>query len=219
MAETVLVIGKSGSGKSHSIQYLDPSETFIIAVRPKSLPWRGWKKKYEQKTGGNYYVAANYANIIKVMREVAKRPNIKQIIIDDLQYIMSTEFMDRASEVGFTKFTEIAKHIWQIFNAAEALPGDELKVFMLAHDEVNDSGERKMKTIGKLLDDKITVEGLFSIVLFTEIDRSGAESKYQFVTQSNGTNTAKSPDGMFDKYIPNNLQLVSDKINEYNEGE
>jgi len=139
------------------------------------------------------------------------------------QYIMSTEFMNRANEQGWQKFTDIAKHVWDIITTAKSLRED-LKVFILSHDEIiteNFAPKRKIKTIGKLLDDKVTLEGLFTVVLFTNVskDKEKNELAYTFITQNDGTTTAKSPRGMFETLnIPNDLAAIVKKINDYYEG-
>lgn len=227
MSEIIAVVGQTGTGKSTSIKNLDPKETVIIGIIEKQLPFRGWKKNFTTgiQQGGNLLVSHDSAQIVKVLKYVSEsRPEIKQVVIDDFQYIMSTEFMNRAAETGWQKFTDIAKHVWDVISTAKSLRED-LKVFILSHDEIiteNFAPKRKIKTIGKLLDDKITLEGLFTIVLFTDVqknkDKDGLE--YSFITQNDGTTTAKSPDGMFETLnVPNDLAALISKINAYYEGD
>jgi hypothetical protein len=226
MSEIIAIVGQAGTGKSTSIETLNPKETVVIGIIDKPLPFRGWKKNYTTgiQQGGNFLVSHDPETIAKALKYISdSRPEIKQIVIDDFQYVMSTEFMNRANEQGWQKFTDIAKHVWDIINAAKSLRED-LKVFIMSHDEFiteNFAPKRKIKTIGKLLDDKITLEGLFTIVLFTEIqknkDKNGLE--YTFITQNDGTTTAKSPKGMFATLnVPNDLAMLIDKINAYYEG-
>jgi hypothetical protein len=133
---------------------------------------------------------------------------------------MSFEFMDRAQESGWDKFTEIGLHAFDVIQKATSLRGDQ-KVFILAHEETEKSGiktRRKIKTIGKMLDDKINLEGLFTIVVFTEIrpQEEDIQERYKFSTQTDSESTAKAPMGMFDeKYIPNDLQFMAEKINDF----
>lgn len=220
MALAILIIGESGTGKSTAIKTLDPKETGIIAVRNKPLPFRGWKKLYYPSTKekrGNYRITNKHTEIIKSLLHISeKKPNIKNVIIDDFQYIMATEFMNRALENGWGKFTEIASHVWDIFDIIDRLR-DDLNIFFLSHSEVSEKdGKSRMKTIGKMLNEKITVEGLFTVVLHSDV----SNGKYFFKTQSDETTVAKSPMEMFDKpIIPNDLQLVVDSIHKYNEGE
>jgi hypothetical protein len=161
---------------------------------------------------------------VKVLNYISdSRPEIKQVIIDDFQYIMSTEFMNRANESGWQKFTDIAKHVWDVISAAKSLRED-LKIVFLTHDEIiteNFQPKRKIKTIGKLLDDKVTLEGLFTVVLFTDVQKNKEKNglDYTFITQNDGTTTAKSPRGMFATFhIPNDLGKVITEINAYYEG-
>ena len=227
MSEIIAVVGQTGTGKSTSIKNLDPKETVIIGIIEKQLPFRGWKKNFTTgiQQGGNLLVSHDSAQIVKVLKYIsASRPEVKQIVIDDFQYIMSTEFMNRAAETGWQKFTDIAKHVWDVITAAKSLRED-LKVFILSHDEIiteNFAPKRKIKTIGKLLDDKVTLEGLFTIVLFTDISKNKEKDglEYTFITQNDGTTTAKSPRGMFATLkIPNDLADVISKINTYYEGD
>ena len=215
MSTPVLIIGKSGTGKSRSIVNLDPVSTFVISAIPKDLPFRGWKKKYTPltKTTGNWLCTDDYTATEKAMKYIDKElPKIKVLVIDDFQYFMADEFMRRAHEKGYDKFTEIGEHAWNLIWNLRMLRGD-LVCFLLAHSDQNDLGETKCKTIGKLLDEKICVEGMFSIVLNTLVDNG----QYFFQTQNNGANTTKSPEGMFaTERIPNDLSIVVSAINKYN---
>lgn len=224
MANKILILGESGQGKSTSVESLNPEETFLINVIGKRLPFKGWKSKYQNydtKTQkGNVLSTYNHDHITKCIEAIGKTmPHIKNIVVDDSQYIMSYEYMDRATETGFTKFTEIAKHMLDVFKAPDSLR-DDLTVFYLAHTEdvsANGFTKTKIKTIGKLLDEKITVEGLFTVVLLAvSFKEQDGVMAYRFVTKNNGTTTVKSPAGMFkEAMIPNDLQYVLDKINEY----
>ena len=227
MSEIIAIVGQTGTGKSTSVETLDSKETVIIGIIDKPLPFRGWKQKYTSgiQQGGNFLVSHDSAQIVKVLHYISdSRPEIKQVVMDDFQYIMSTEFMNRANEQGWQKFTDIAKHVWDVINAAKSLRED-LKVVFLTHDEIiteNFQPKRKIKTIGKLLDDKVTLEGLFTVVLFTDVQKNKEKNglKYSFITQNDGTTTAKSPRGMFATFnIPNDLADVIKKINAYYEGD
>lgn len=226
MADLIAVVGPSGSGKSSSMRNLNPKETFVINVAGKQLPFRGWKRNYtsfaDNKETGNYIATSNVETIGKVLRFLsAKRSDIKNVVIEDSQYIMSFEAMDRAKEKSFDKFTEIAKNFYDILKAGVDLRED-MKVFVFSHDEtVGDAlnPKRKIKTIGKMLDNMITIEGLFTYVFFTEVVREDDSTKYCFITNSDGITTAKSPMGCFeDLLIDNDLQEIIEKIDEYNEG-
>ncbi|KXA10155.1 AAA family ATPase [Finegoldia magna] len=214
MANLVLILGQSGTGKSTSIRNMDNKDTFIIQVVNKPLPFKGFKADYPlmDKNGeGKRVVSDNYDKIISCLKYLNNVENIKNIVIDDFQYVISNEFMVRAKEKGFDKFTEMAQHYYMIIEVASRLRED-LNIFFLSHNEQKEDGTSKVKTIGKLLDEKITIEGLFTIVLNTVIQ----DGKYYFETQNSGFNTTKSPLGMFDeRLIENDLLQVTNKINEY----
>lgn len=231
MAQLGAIVGETGSGKSTSLRNLNPAHTFIINVTGKPLPIRGWKKRYkplsqgaDKKFEGNLYNTSSVEKIAQVLKLIsAGMPHIKQVIIDDSQYLMAFEAMDRATEKGYEKFTQMAQHFYSVLKEAMAMR-DDLKVFILAHSEnlgdaLNPS--YKIKTLGKMIDNMITVEGLFTYVLFTT-KRTNDEGiiEYKFITNSDGTNTAKTPMGCFkDILIDNDLQYVIDQIDEYNNEE
>jgi hypothetical protein len=225
MGQGILIIAESGSGKSTSIETLDPTESFIINVANKALPFKGWRKKYQlwskDNPTGNMYDKAGVQNIeacIKYVNE--KRPEIKNIVVDDFQYMSSFEFFDRADEKGYEKFTQIGAGLARIARMPKDLRSD-LSVFFLTHAEegVDVEGKRKFKakTIGRMVDEKLTLEGLFSIVLFGKVKKSKeGVIRYVFETSNNGENTCKSPKGMFNDFeIPNDLAYVKQAINDY----
>ena len=225
MAHSVLVIADSGSGKSTAIRDLDSKETFIINIANKPLPFKGWKKSYttisKDNPKGNMTGSSSAAGIIKAMMHVNdKMPHIKNLIIDDWQYMSSFEYFDRANEKGYDKFTQIAANLAQVAKLPKDMR-DDLYIFFLTHSEestdVNGHRRVKAKTIGKMIDNTLTLEGLFSIVLFGKVVK-GEDDKlsYVFETANNGENTCKSPAGMFDDArIENSLQVVKDAIIEY----
>lgn len=226
MSRLMAIVGESGTGKSTSIEHLNPEEAYIINVVGKDLPFKGSRKKFN-KTGGkdkapNYLETSNSDVIIKALRGIsAKRPEIKYVIIDDFQYIMAMEFISRATERGYDKWSEMAQNTTNILHPDlhNKLREDLIVVVMSHIEEVqsNYTTKQKIKTSGKLIDQHITLEGLFTIVLYTRIIESeeSGELQHVFLTNSDGTNTAKSPKGMFDKTIPNDLNLVFKGINEY----
>ena len=214
MSIITLIIGESGSGKSTAIRTLDPTETFVINVLDKPLPFRGYKKIYKSKV--NYLASDEHYQILRTIKYInEKMPHIKNVIIDDFQYLMANEFMRRAKERGFDKFTEIAQNAWSVIADAQ-LCRDDLYFFFLSHNELDATGKMKCKTIGKMLDDKITIEGMFTVVLHALIN----DGQYKFLTQNNGTYIAKSPMGMFeDVVVDNDLQLVKNSmVTYYDEG-
>jgi hypothetical protein len=210
----VLVIAKSGTGKSSSLRNLPPKETFIINVMGKPLPFPSSFTEYKEKE--NMLSTASADDVKATMNAIDKKPEFKHLVIDDGQYIMATEFMNKAMIKGYDKFTVMAKNIWDIMVLGSRLRGD-LKVYFLTHEEET-STERKMKTLGKLLDEKLTPEGLSTIVLFGGVTGGENGNTYFFQTQSDGVASAKSPMGMFPSVIPNDLKLVSDRIDEYYSG-
>ncbi len=216
MSNTVLVIGQSGSGKSTSLRNLDPKTTFIINVLDKPLPFRSFKKNYHPFTKenkmGNYYSTNDWAMVVRCIEMVNKeRDDITTLIIDDWQYILAYEFMRRVSEKGFDKFSELANHGWSTINSCLSTR-PSLTNFILAHSDVDSTGRSKCKTIGKMLDEKITIEGLFTTVLHSRV----VDGQYLFQTQYDGEFLAKSPMGMFEEFlIPNDLVAVKGAVENY----
>ena len=211
MSISTVILGKSGTGKSTSLRNLDPSETLLIQVIRKPLPFRasGWSYyDKESNPAGNIFVSERWDTIIKILRGTKR----KILVVDDFQYLLANEFMRRTDERGYDKFTDIAKHAWEVMMAASDLPAD-VRVYLLSHIEENEAtGAMKMKTIGKMLDEKITPEGLVTIVLRTTVE----DGKYLFVTRNNGMDTTKSPMGLFDAdKIDNDLSAVDQAIANY----
>ncbi|BEO98154.1 AAA family ATPase [Fusobacterium nucleatum] len=215
MANMIMIIGESGTGKSTSIENLNEKETFIIQAVDKPLPFKEYKKKYplrsKENPKGNRFISDKAEIIIKILSTLDKEKEIKNIIIDDSQYVMANEFMRRAKEKGFDKFIEIGQNFYNLIDKANSMRED-INVIFLQHIEVTDNGKEKAKTIGRLIDEKICLEGRFTIVLATEVE----DKVYYFRTQNNGNDTCKSPKGMFDELrIPNDLNYVIQKSNEY----
>jgi hypothetical protein len=214
------IVGPTGTGKSTSIKHLDPKETYIINVAKKELPFKGAEKLYNAENK-NYKEIDDAIEVTRLLKNISeKAPHIKNIIIEDSNYIMGFNIVSKADQVGFTKFSLMAKDIVELFREARKLR-DDLKVFYFSHPEtIEDSGEiigYKIKTAGKLIDNQIVLEGLFTICLYTNVDEAkDGTATYGFVTNRYKKYPAKSPDGMFaDIKIPNNLQLVVDTIDEY----
>lgn len=225
MAHGILVVADPGSGKSTSIESLDPNETFIINVANKPLPFKGWKKKYilwsKDNPTGNLYSGSTAQQIEACLRYVnEKRPEIKTIIVDDFQYMSSFEFFDSIDEKGYEKFTRIGAHLARIARLPKDLREDLTIVFLThAEESVDIEGKRivRAKTIGKMVNEKLSLEGLFSIVLFGKVKKEKEGGvRYVFETTNNGENTCKTPRGMFtDTEIPNDLAFVKKAIHEY----
>lgn len=215
MSNIILILGYSGTGKSSSLRNLDAATSALIQPIPKKLPFRNpnWQLRHTGEDGGrrgNITVSDNPTEIIRSLRGYAKEGR-EVIVIDDFQYIMANEYMRQANVKGFEKFTTIGKNAWDIVNAAQELPGD-IRVYILSHLEQNEFGREKMKTIGKLLDDKIVMEGLFTVVLKTLVE----DGKYYFRTHNSGNDSVKAPIGMFeDSLLDNDLSILDNVFCEY----
>ena len=214
------IVGNTGTGKSTSIKHLDPKETYIINVAKKELPFKGAEKLYNAENK-NYKEVDDANEITRLLKTISeKATHIKNIIIEDSNYIMGFNLVAKATEVGFTKFTVMAKDMVDLFREARKLR-DDLKVFYFTHPEtIEDSGEiigYKIKTAGKMIDNQIVLEGLLTVCLYTHVEETkDGTCQYYFVTNRFKKYPAKSPDGMFSEIkIPNNLQTVVDSINQY----
>lgn len=198
MAIGVLVLGESGTGKTHSIKGFKPEEVKILSVKKPILPFRGDYELVKTPTG---------KDVIREMKNTKK----KVIIVDDFQYLLGVQMMKRVAEKGWDKFNEIQQPYADVLEAIDDLP-DDVIVYFTSHIQRDDTGKTKIKTIGKALDNYLTVEGLFMIVLGTLV----VDGSYYFTTQNNGNDTVKSPEGMFPSYaIDNDLKYVDDKIRNY----
>ena len=198
MGICVMILGESGSGKSTSLRNFDIDEVGIFNVASKPLPFR---KKIPKVDG------ASYETIIKGLSS----PKKKKYIIDDSQYLMAFAMFDKAKQTGYGKFTDMALDFKNLIDFVIKYTPPDIIVYFLHHSEVSDDGRTKAKTMGKMLDNHLTVEGLFSIVLLAKTDGTN----YKFVTQSNGATTAKSPMDMFEKEIDNDLKFVDTSIRAY----
>ena len=226
MSQCICIAGFSNSGKSTSIKYLDPKETFIISCTNKQLQIPGFRKKYpkfeivDKKPIGNWYVSKNYDNVEKVMDVVSKhRPDIKTIVIDDINYMLSGDIMDNALIKGYEKFTMQAKNYYDLIMKASDLR-DDLTVVLISH-IINDGTDvepnYKLYSSGKMLDKTVNIDGLFSYIIYSErtVDDEGNVS-YRFKTKTDGYDTCRSVAGCFEeKYIEPNLQYVIDTINAF----
>jgi hypothetical protein len=224
MAQSTLIIGNSGSGKSTSMRNLDPKETFIINPASKTLPFKGWRKKYsllsKENLKGNMSTVYSAQGIMKCMQHVSeKMPHIKVLIIDDFQFMSSFEYFERANEKGYEKFTQIATNLASVAKMPINLREDLYIFFMTHSEEIDINGVKfvKAKTVGKMIDNSLTLEALFSTVLFcTNKKQDDGTIKYGFSTQTDGANTCKSPMDMFDdSFIPNDIKYVLDAMIKY----
>lgn len=193
-----MIFGQSGSGKSTSLRNFRPDEVCIINVSGKPLPFKNQHKPY------------NCDDYTKINTAIRSAP-ANAIIIDDATYLMTNEFMRGAKTTGYQKFTDMALNFWELVQTAIRLPEDKV-IYFMGHVDQDANGNEKFKTIGKLLDEKVTLEGMFTIVLKTVV----ADGKYSFSTQTNGMDTVKSPMGMFQNaLIDNDLKAVDTAIRGY----
>lgn len=212
MSLPVLVMGRSGSGKTYSLKNFQPGEVGIISVEKGRLPFRSDLKivkipKYgtlgEKSESYEQINRAKYAWICNIIKSAKS----KSIVIDDSQYLLVNEMFDRAYEKNYEKFTQIAANFRSLIHFINELEQEDKIVYFLHHSEIDTDGREKCKTVGKMLDEKLVIEGCFDIVLFCQ--------DHKFYTQSNGQSTAKSPEGLFELEIPNDLKFVDSKIREY----
>lgn len=198
MAIIVMVYGQSGTGKSTSLRNFKPEDVCIVNVSGKPLPFKNKHKTFNTDD----YMAIDAA---------IKKAPAKSIVIDDATYLMTGEYMRTAKVTGYQKFTDMALNYYTLVKSAAALPSDKI-VYFMGHSDTDANGNEKFKTIGKMLDEKVTLEGMFTIVLKTVV----ADGKYQFSTRNSGQDTVKTPLGMFDDVlIDNDLAMVDRTIRDY----
>lgn len=199
MGYPVLVLGETGSGKTYSLKEFSEEEVGIFCVEKSYLPF---KKKFKVAKNATYDIIA----------AAFKEPKLKAYVIDDSQYLLVNEMFDKAKDSGYGKFTDIALHFRNLIHYINANLPDDVIVYFLHHTETDsNTGKIKAKTVGKMLDNQLTVEGCFNTVLLCAAEGS----EHYFITQSDGYTTAKSPEGMLDLRMPNDLKLVDTKIREY----
>ena len=214
MSIAAMILGQSGTGKTTSLRNLNPADVLLIQAVKKPLPFRSkeWVPCTKANPKGSILVTDCAPTIVGAMTRTPK----PIIIIDDFQYILANEFMRRVLDQAkgneaFAKYNEIARNAWDILMCAGRLP-DTTRVYILAHTQEDESGHVKAKSIGKLLDEKITMEGLLTIVMRTAV----VNGQYLFSTQNSGLDTVKTPLGMFDDmHIPNDLAAVDAAITSY----
>lgn len=199
MGIPVLILGESGSGKSTSLRNFKPEEYLLLNVAGKPLPFRG-KPKY----------VINNPDYLTMSKAISNAP-VKTVVIDDSQYMMAFDFFDHAKETGYQKFTDLALNFKNLIDVVRKFSLEDEIVYFLHHIETMNDGKIKAKTIGKMLDEKLTIEGLFSVVLMCRTDGK----RHYFETQSDGNTTAKSPIDMFEAEIDNDLKLVDQTIRDY----
>lgn len=214
------IVGQTGTGKSTSIKHLNPEETYIINVAKKELPFKGSEKLYNTEKK-NYKEVDDAIEITRLLRTISeKATHIKNIVIEDSNYIMGFNMVSKATETGYTKFSLMAKDMVELFREARKLR-DDIKVFYFTHPEtIEDGGDiigYKIKTAGKLIDNQVLLEGLLTVCLYTLVEENkDGSASYYFITNRYKKFPAKSPDGMFSELkIPNNLQEVVNNVDNY----
>lgn len=230
MSQLIGLCGNSNVGKSTSLKYLNPEETFIISCTNKQLQIPGFRKKYkkisieEGKIVGNWMISTSYEAIHKILKIInEKREDIKVLVIDDANYLLSKETFDGALNKGFEKFTVQAKNYVDLINALQELR-DDLTVIFISHLEnfgTDIDPEYRLWTTGKMLTTKTNLDGLFSYLIYAEkyLDDDD-EVKYRFRVRGNINDTCRSVEGCFEsKYIEPNMKLVIDTINKFENGD
>ncbi len=231
MSNIICLAGLSNSGKSTSLKYLEPESTFIVSCTNKQLQIPGFRKKYkkvttnEGKLVGNWYINNNYDNIKKMLNIVSKtRPEVKVIVLDDANYLLSNETFQNALTKGYEKFTILAKNYYDLIEYCMNLR-DDLTVVFITHIEnfgTDIDPEYRLWTTGKMLTNAINLDGLFSYIIYSEryVSDTDDEVKYRFKTRTDGNDTCRSVSGCFeDKYIEPDMKYVIDTINKFENGE
>ncbi len=227
MSNLICLAGQSNTGKSTSLRTLDPKSTFIISCTNKQLQIPGFRKKYtkveikDKKLIGNWYVSNNYAQIGKILSAVSNtRPEIKVVVLDDINYLLSNETFENALDKGYTKFSVMAKNYYDLLADCQLLR-DDLTVVVITHTEnygTDMDPQYRMWTTGKMLTQQINLDGMFSYIIYSDryIDDADDEVHYRFKTRTDGNDTCRSVAGCFtEKYIEPDMKAVIDRINEF----
>lgn len=227
MSNLICLAGQSNTGKSTSLRTLDPKSTFIISCTNKQLQIPGFRKKYtkveikDKKLIGNWYVSNNYAQIGKILSAVSNtRPEIKVVVLDDINYLLSNETFENALDKGYTKFSVMAKNYYDLLADCQLLR-DDLTVVVITHTEnygTDMNPQYRMWTTGKMLTQQINLDGMFSYIIYSDryIDDADDEVHYRFKTRTDGNDTCRSVAGCFtEKYIEPDMKAVIDRINEF----
>lgn len=204
MGIPVMILGESGSGKTYSIRNFDPEKVGIFSVRKGTLPF---------PEGKNFKIVkkADYDVIYKMLRMINDKTKTRTYVIDDSQYLMVNEYFRKANDAGYQKYTSIGKNFSDLLEFIAYQVPDDVIVYFLHHTQQTGDGKVKAKTVGQMLDNYLTLEGCVDVCLLAQTDGSS----HFFLTQSDGSNTAKSPEGLFELKIPNDLAFVDARIREY----
>lgn len=201
MGNLVLVLGRSGSGKSRSLKGFKRGEVGVFSVAHKRLPFKGDLPVDTKPT---------YARI-----EASLRANkLRAYVIDDANYLMAFKNFELSEVKGYDKFVTMAKDFETLLTCA-ANTSEDTNVYFMMHPDVDADGREKPKTIGRMLDEKLCVEGMFPIVIDARVRVDDEGTHYEFVTRNDGYNLAKAPEGMLPEVMPNDLKAVDSAIREY----
>ena len=227
MSNLICVAGQSNSGKSTSLRTLNPKSTFIISCTNKQLQIPGFRKKYpkveikDKKLVGNWYVQNKYDKIENILDLISKtRPEIKVVVLDDINYLLSNETFENATTKGYEKFTLMAKNYYDLLTDCQLLR-DDLTIVVISHTEnfgTELDPQYRLWTTGKMLTNQINLDGMFSYIIYSErvVDDVDGEVHYRFKTRTDGNDTCRSVAGCFeDKYIEPDMKLVIDTINTF----
>lgn len=232
MANLIGLMGPSGFGKTTSllpnpdfgIEGLNPEETFIINVSGKPLPGKGAMRLYplddrKLSEGKNHIILTDANEIASLCQAISQDPKIKNLVIDDAGYIMGFDVIDNSKRKGYDKWVDTAVNFMKVINTVKAARMD-LNAILMFHTEVGKDERIKIKTAGSMIDNNIYLDGLFTVILESDIKRDGETIQYGFRTRGDGLSTCKSPAGMFEEaFIPNDMGFVIRTINEYYYGE
>lgn len=210
MSKAIMIIGASGSGKTTSLEKLDPKQTFYIDADGKGLSWKGWRQQYN-KENKNYFRCDAPEQIFSLMQQIdEKQKQIKFLVIDTLNGCMIADEMRRSKEKTYDKWMDLAQSVYGIVDYANKMRED-LTVILVGHTQTSEDGFTCMLTNGRKLN-KICLESKMTTVLLSRINENG---EYVFETRAKNS-TAKTPRGAFDvDEIPNDITIVIDALKDF----
>lgn len=210
MSKAIMILGTSGSGKTTSLEKLDPKLTFYIDADGKGMSWKGWRNQYN-KANKNYFQCDDPNQIFNLMQQIDhKQMQIKYLVVDTLNGCMVADEMRRAKEKTYDKWMDLAQSVYNIVDYANKMR-DDLTVILIGHTQTSDDGFTCMLTNGRKLN-KICLESKMTTVLLSKINENG---EYVFETRAKNS-TAKTPRGAFDTdEIPNDITIVLEALKDF----